>query len=187
MRIILAMDGSPESEAAALLIAAQHWPRDSTVRLLTVMHSIYLAEDFRDRESATFWRLLPEVDEAALRLNVRSATMLRESGLAVEITIQQGDPGPEIVADAHSWHADLVMLGSHGRTGSSHRVLGSVAEYVVLHAKCTVEVVPAVSAEDTGCTDEADVERLSSLRGPAQTFWDGGARRPFHGRSHRLH
>ena len=42
---------------------------------------------------------------------------------------------------AEKEHADLIIMGSHGRTGLSHVVLGSVAERVVRHASCPVLVV----------------------------------------------
>lgn len=48
------------------------------------------------------------------------------------------NPGEAIVEAAEAWGADLVVVGTHGRTGVRRLVLGSVAEYVVRHAKCPV-------------------------------------------------
>jgi nucleotide-binding universal stress UspA family protein len=47
----------------------------------------------------------------------------------------------EIVDEASSFGADLIALGSHGRTGIKRWIIGSVAEYVVRHAPCSIEVV----------------------------------------------
>jgi nucleotide-binding universal stress UspA family protein len=45
-----------------------------------------------------------------------------------------------IVEEASTWSADLIVMGSHGYTGLTRLLLGSVASYVVNHAPCSVEV-----------------------------------------------
>ena len=58
----------------------------------------------------------------------------------VETRIVVGEPVWEICQAATREHADLIVMGSHGRTGLSHVLLGSVAERVVRHAPCPVLV-----------------------------------------------
>lgn len=55
----------------------------------------------------------------------------------------EGYPKKEIISIAKEWKADLVVMGTHGRTGFSHILMGSVAEYVIKHADVPVMVVPA--------------------------------------------
>lgn len=55
--------------------------------------------------------------------------------------VRVGTPATEIVAAAAEWPADVVVIGSHGRTGVSRAFLGSVAEAVTRHAPCPVLVV----------------------------------------------
>ncbi len=52
-----------------------------------------------------------------------------------------GRPSHEIVSLAGRLQADLIVMGTHGRTGIRRAVIGSVAEYVVRHAPCTVVCV----------------------------------------------
>ena len=52
-----------------------------------------------------------------------------------------GDPFSGICQFAEQQHSDLIIMGSHGRTGLAHVFLGSVAERVVRHASCPVLVV----------------------------------------------
>lgn len=63
------------------------------------------------------------------------------SVVPVETQVTLGDAVSEICRMAERAHADLIIMGSHGRTGLSHVLLGSVAERVVRHAPCPVLVM----------------------------------------------
>lgn len=56
-----------------------------------------------------------------------------------------GKPGAEIVRAANDWPADVIVIGSHGRSGATRLFLGSVAEAVMRHAPCPVLVIRAHS------------------------------------------
>ncbi|MEO8085915.1 MAG: universal stress protein [Bacteroidota bacterium] len=56
--------------------------------------------------------------------------------------VPEGDPREEIIAVAEQWGAQVIILGTHGRTGFTHLLMGSTAEYVVRHSKVPVLVVP---------------------------------------------
>ncbi|MEX2584298.1 MAG: universal stress protein [Gemmatimonadota bacterium] len=56
--------------------------------------------------------------------------------------IRVGDPAEEITAEAGEWNADLIVLGTHGRTGASRFLIGSVAESALKNAPCDVLVIP---------------------------------------------
>lgn len=62
-------------------------------------------------------------------------------GVRIETRILHGPPHREIVDLARSEKADLVVMGTHGRSGLEHALLGSVAERVVRKATCPVMVV----------------------------------------------
>lgn len=59
----------------------------------------------------------------------------------VEITQKLGSPGPTICDTAHSWEADLIVTGRRGRSRLGELILGSVSNYVLHHASCSVLVV----------------------------------------------
>lgn len=61
--------------------------------------------------------------------------------LAVEFDCQSGDPGQYICQLAKAWQANLIVVGRRGRRGISEMVMGSVSNYVVHHAHCSVLVV----------------------------------------------
>ncbi len=56
--------------------------------------------------------------------------------------IPEGFPREEILKTAETWQADLIVMGTHGRTGLSHLLMGSTAEYVIHHSKVPVLIVP---------------------------------------------
>jgi nucleotide-binding universal stress UspA family protein len=62
------------------------------------------------------------------------------STVTVQTRAVMGEPVWEICQAAEQEHADLIVMGSHGRTGLSHVLLGSVAERVIRHAPCPVLV-----------------------------------------------
>ena len=69
----------------------------------------------------------------------------RTTGVPCTSTEEVGRSHTAIVERARAAGAGLIVMGSHGRRGLSHLLLGSVAEKVVEHAGCPVLVVPAPS------------------------------------------
>jgi nucleotide-binding universal stress UspA family protein len=76
------------------------------------------------------------------------------SGISVDHWLEEGDPASEIVRVAATVGADLIVLGTHGRTGVHRLLMGSVAEQVVRRAACPVLTVklpfPAGAARAEG-------------------------------------
>jgi nucleotide-binding universal stress UspA family protein len=62
------------------------------------------------------------------------------AGQPVEVFVERGVPYAELIRRAEGWGADLVVVGSHGRSGIARVLLGSVAERVVRHAHVSVLV-----------------------------------------------
>ena len=62
-------------------------------------------------------------------------------GLGPKTEVRLGSPAAEIVSAAADLKADLLCIGTHGRTGLAHFLLGSVAERIVRHAPCPVLTV----------------------------------------------
>jgi len=66
------------------------------------------------------------------------AKRLGDAGLDASPVSREGDPAGTIVAYADAQAADLIVVGTHGRTGLSRLLMGSVARNVLLHAHCSV-------------------------------------------------
>jgi nucleotide-binding universal stress UspA family protein len=83
-------------------------------------------------------RIAEEQRLMALRELDRITARLRDAGLKSRSLLKVGAPFLEIVTAAHSDSADLIVLGTHGRSGLAHVLMGSVAERVVRKAHCPV-------------------------------------------------
>lgn len=65
-------------------------------------------------------------------------TRVRDARIAYESATLVGSPEVEIARRARETSADLIVMGTHGRSGLAHALLGSVAEKVVRHAPCPI-------------------------------------------------
>ena len=137
MRILLAVDDSKFSEAAAQAVIARYRVQGLEVR---VFHAAEPPTLFTAPEMAEY---IPPEESAqqAKALVAKTANALRSAGISVTTDIVRGDPKTLIIENAEAWGADLIVLGSHGRRGLKRFLLGSVSETVMRHAHCSVEIV----------------------------------------------
>jgi nucleotide-binding universal stress UspA family protein len=77
-------------------------------------------------------------EREGLEMLQRYANQASAVGVAVDFTHQTGNPGRVICQMARHWSADLILVGRRGHTGLSELLLGSVSNYVVHHAPCSV-------------------------------------------------
>ncbi|MFC7019119.1 MULTISPECIES: universal stress protein [Haloarcula] len=82
-----------------------------------------------------------ELEDRGREVVDRIAGMARAHSLDVETAILQGDPAQRIVSYADEIDADLIVSGTHGRSGVERRLIGSVAERLVRQARCPVMTV----------------------------------------------
>src|SRR5690606_23316477 len=98
---------------------------------LHILH-VYSLPVFGPSETTT--TLSPEViaqmNEEAAQSTTRIVRSLQEQGIEAEPHISDGAPHLEIIRFARAFDADLIVMGTHGRTGMNHLLLGSVAEKV---------------------------------------------------------
>jgi nucleotide-binding universal stress UspA family protein len=139
MKILLAIDDSKFSEAAASSLAGQFRPQDTEVRVLHVVEPTVIPEP--PEMSRGYYPELEDQIPQAHELVDRTARTLAAAGFKVTTSVATGDARGAILDDAVEWHADLIVLGSHGRRGLGRFFLGSVSEAVARHARCSVQIV----------------------------------------------
>ena len=142
MKILIGVDDSPHSHAAVEFVRKMAWPKESSILVLSVVRPVVgvYAEAYVPAAS-----YVEEMGGDLVRFHQETAADaerdLQSTGLKTEARILHGDPRTALVEAARTERADLVVLGSHGRTGMAKLVMGSVAAYVVTHAPCSVMVV----------------------------------------------
>jgi nucleotide-binding universal stress UspA family protein len=146
-RILVAIDGSAPSDkalATALQIAKE---QRAEVRLVSVADTMPPAAiDPTYIDYGEYDKAARTVAGEAIR---RAETRARSAGVKAAGTVRETlvhDVSAEIVTEAKRWRADLIVLGTHGRTGIARFFLGSVAEGVARHAPTAVLLVRAAAA-----------------------------------------
>ncbi len=124
--ILLAVDGSRFADAAAVAAGSLAKRCGLPVTVLSVCANDDLKCDLVQ----------------AMADRVRD--LLRKDGVAADSVIKEGNPAKAIVAAATENECDLIVLGSHGRSGLDRLLMGSVSQQVVVQAKCPVLVAKAV-------------------------------------------
>ena len=91
--------------------------------------------------------IFPDDAEIAAKANTADFLTRMQNDYAqsieTELASPEGDIGPIVLKVIADWHADLVVTGTHGRTGISKLVTGSVAESIIGLSPVPVCVVPA--------------------------------------------
>lgn len=140
MKILLAIDESDFSQAAIQEVEERFATPDTTVRVLHVVGTFVPPAAALLDAGGSLERVREEVASRYQALVESAAERLRARGLTTESVVKDGNPGKVIVNEAKDWGADVIVVGSHGRGGLGRLLMGSVAQYVVDHAPCSVEV-----------------------------------------------
>ncbi|HMB53004.1 MAG TPA: universal stress protein [Thermoanaerobaculia bacterium] len=139
--LLVPTDFSPQAEEAARVAEALLCAGGEPAKLI-LLHAFHLPIEYTAYgpiPTSTHYMRDAGADAEA-RLD-EAAEKLRREGLEVEVVAQEGY-APEVIVDAAERHAvDLIAMGTHGRTGLAHLLLGSTAERVVQHAGCPVMTV----------------------------------------------
>ncbi len=137
MKILIAIDNSQCSQMALDKVAQRQWPAGTQILILSVAEPL----------APAYGLFVPgEVIDSQTKILVKAVERYSQlsgpdTGVVVDTRLEQGYARNRIAQVAREWDADLIVIGSHGRQGFEHAVLGSVAESVVHDAPCSVEVV----------------------------------------------
>jgi nucleotide-binding universal stress UspA family protein len=142
MKIVLGVDDSAHSQAALEYVRKTPWPTDTQVIVVSsVPLPVGLLSGLTPVTGMEVGVWLKELTTLHTQLVAASEKSLQSAGLATRGEVPQGDPRECLVEVAKKERADLVILGSHGRSGLGRLLLGSVASHVVAHSPCSVLVI----------------------------------------------
>lgn len=139
-RILIATDYSDASLAALEYASALARDAGATLYIVHVGHLPVANADWSGLGMGTCGNV-PEIDNLQEVREQLNAIMPTASGVRGEHHYLEGDPADEIVDFARRQNIELIVMGTHGRTGLNHLLLGSVAEAVVRRSSCPVLTV----------------------------------------------
>lgn len=162
MKVLIAIEDSSTREELINFALQQKFPDDSEYLILHVVEPIPLAGlrvgfsdekiDSMNQERHRLGRSLIMKMGTELRLKYPSAK--------IEELVLDGSARELIIERATGWQADLIVMGTHGRSGLERVFLGSVSLAVLAQAPCSVAIVrPVKRADAVGTSDRAVEEK----------------------------
>lgn len=137
-KILIAIDDGPASEKIALTAFQLGQQLNAEMALVSIVDTIALLP----QAGAT----APELSSLLEMDYKKNQQILIDKvfkGINVSSFIDEGRPYEGILFVAGQWNADLIVLGTHSRTGLSHLFLGSVAEKLIRHSTKPLFIIPA--------------------------------------------
>lgn len=146
MKVILATDGTKQSEAAIEITKTLNLNESDEIRVISVIDmALPLSID-------VYAGYLPSTDEIESTVKDNAEKNLKTTGdklkeifadrnVSIVTELLNGSPESRIVEKAEEIKADLIIVGSHGYNRWERLLLGSVSDSVIHHAPCSVLVV----------------------------------------------
>ena len=176
MRVLIALDASPQCGEIVAEIASRPWPADTFFILLHVL------DPFPFAKAPISLKRAKDAAEAQVK---EAGRKLCGGGWAMEEDVILGRARQEIAKIARKWKADLVVVGSNEAGALTRLLLGSTARAVLRHAPCAVEIVRPRSGAETGviekgmkvlvATDGSECS-LAALHSVASRPWPEGSK-----------
>jgi len=164
MKVLIAVEDGTYGKAVVDFVSAHNWPPDTEFKVLTVTEPVLWMAYGAPVAPDVMANMINQSQQYAQDIVADVASQLRKQcpKSDVDDVIVQGSPKDEILIAAKEWPADLIVMGSHGRTGLQRVMLGSVSLAVCANSPCSVMIVrlskdelkkkkpQAVSSKQTG-------------------------------------
>jgi nucleotide-binding universal stress UspA family protein len=146
MKVLIALDDTSYSDAAFRSVEARQWPAGTEFFLCTVL-TPYSGSALEDEQVEVIRPAREAWCQQTLKFLDEKAFVLKQSidNCKVSFDVRIGNVSEQLAKCALDWEADVIVVGSHGRTGMHRYLLGSVAEAIVDTAPCDVEVIKSPS------------------------------------------
>lgn len=151
-QVLVAVDGSPTSNRglkAAIGLAADQHASLAIVHVVDTMASMAYVGDMSYVPASYVDDMLEDLRTSGRRILAKAEATARDAGVEAKtflVETKGGTVAEAILAQARKAHADVIVLGTHGRRGLSRVLMGSDAETVLREARVPVMLVRAPEA-----------------------------------------
>jgi nucleotide-binding universal stress UspA family protein len=136
--ILVAIDGSDASQRALVRAIDEAKVWNAKLHVLYVVETGLFSSLPSDNTVEIMYRVLEKEGTSVLE---RAKKHAAESGITATTHVKQGHAGSEVIALADHEKADLIVVGSLGKSQTDRLLIGSVSMFVVSHSKVTTMVV----------------------------------------------
>jgi nucleotide-binding universal stress UspA family protein len=135
LRIVVGIDGSPDSKLAVEAIAERRWQPESQIRLVTAVEPVFQPGVYENYSS-----LEKDIQDAE-EIQQPAVERLKSAGLQISSVVRPGRAKNVLLKEAEEWNADSIFIGAKGHRFLERILLGSVSYSIAARADCSVEVV----------------------------------------------
>lgn len=136
--ILVAIDGSDASQRALVRAVEEATMWNARLHVIYVVETGLFSSLPADNTVEIMYRVLENEGKTVLE---KAKKIAADKGVTAITHMKQGHAGSEVVILADKEKADLVIIGSHGKSQADRLLIGSVSTYVVTHSKVTTMVV----------------------------------------------
>jgi nucleotide-binding universal stress UspA family protein len=145
MNVLIGVDDSPFSKTAIEQVKKMPWPAGTKFHVISASTPVFIGPGEAAAPGAIA-ELIEQQEKFHRGLAEKAVADLKAAGFTATAKMVPADPRGALIDAARHLPADLVVVGSHGRSGLTKLLLGSVATHVVTHAPCSVLVVKHTAA-----------------------------------------
>ena len=144
MKVLVAISDRDQGLALAHWISANHWPKETKLRLLNLIP--WHAPDRELIYSNTLAKYIEDQYQGAKELLKSATAIITKAHPEIEVDeeILHGHPAECILSTAAGWQAEMIIVGTHNRKGWDLLLNGSVSAAIASHAACNVLVVRTI-------------------------------------------
>ncbi|MBP8002808.1 MAG: universal stress protein [Chloroflexi bacterium] len=138
-KILVPLDGSPLAEA--VLPHAQALAQSEGAELVLLRVAVDPGAEFAFADPALAAGIIQEMEEETKAYMAGIAARMKEAGYLASTMMREGPIAETILAVAEETQADVIAMSTHGRSGLSRWLMGSIADRVVKHSHVPVMVI----------------------------------------------
>lgn len=147
--ILVALDGSDCSHKALNLAVTLAKEQGASCTVCTVVDVVHAAASMTFATGDIVDEWIATLNKDARQIESEAVAKYAASGVSIDTQVLEGYPAYALLDVAKKKSADLIVMGSHGRTGLKRLWLGSVAESVVQEATIPVLIVRGMAPDDS--------------------------------------